>query len=46
MALFTLIGMVLGSVLGQQVGIVTTMNLAAALIAASAAAALLLPAKS
>jgi MFS family permease len=37
----TLLGMILGSVLGQHTGIVTTMNLAAALIAVSAGAALL-----
>jgi predicted MFS family arabinose efflux permease len=40
----TLAGMAAGSVLGQQIGIVTTMDLAAALIAVSAASALLTPA--
>ena len=35
--------MITGSVLGQRIGIVTTMDLAAALIAASAASALLIP---
>jgi predicted MFS family arabinose efflux permease len=39
----TLLGMITGSVLGQRIGIVTTMDLAAALIAASAAGALLIP---
>jgi MFS family permease len=39
----TLLGMILGSVLGQHTSVVTTMNLAAALIAASAGAALRLP---
>ena len=40
----TLVGMIAGSVLGQRIGIVTTMDLAAVLIAASAATALLIPA--
>jgi MFS family permease len=40
----TLLGMIAGSVLGQRIGIVTTMDLAAGLIAASATAALRLPA--
>jgi MFS family permease len=40
----TLLGMIVGSVLGQRIGIVTTMDLAAGLIAASATAGLLLPA--
>ena len=39
----TLIGMIAGSVLGQHIGVVITMDLAAALIAGSAMAALLLP---
>lgn len=39
----TLLGMILGSVLGQHTGVVATMNLAAALIGASAGTALLLP---
>ena len=37
------LGMLLGSGLGQRIGVVTTMNLAAALITASAGAALFLP---
>jgi MFS family permease len=41
--LATLIGMVGGSLLGQQIGIVTTMDAAAVLIAVSASAGLLLP---
>ena len=40
----TLTGMLAGSVLGQHAGVVATTNLAAVLIAASAATALLLPA--
>ncbi|HEY1915072.1 MAG TPA: MFS transporter [Streptosporangiaceae bacterium] len=40
----TLAGMAAGSVLGQRIGIVTTMDLAAALIAVSAASGLLTPA--
>jgi predicted MFS family arabinose efflux permease len=40
----TLLGMIVGSVLGQRIGIVTTMDLAAVLIGVSAAAALLIPA--
>jgi predicted MFS family arabinose efflux permease len=40
----TLLGMIAGSVLGQRIGIVTTMDLAAALMAASAATALFIPA--
>ena len=39
----TLVGMVAGSFLGQQIGIGTTMNLAALAVAASAATALLIP---
>lgn len=39
----TLIGMLAGAALGQQIGIGTTMNLAAAAVAASAAAAFLIP---
>jgi Na+/melibiose symporter-like transporter len=39
----TLLGMIAGSALGQRIGVVITMDLAAALIAASAGAALLLP---
>ena len=39
----TLLGMILGSVLGARIGVVTTMDLAAVLVAASAGAALLLP---
>lgn len=39
----TLVGMIVGSVLGQHIGVVITMDLASALIAVSAAAALLLP---
>jgi predicted MFS family arabinose efflux permease len=39
----TLLGMILGSVLGERVGVVDTMDLAAVLIAASAGVALLLP---
>jgi predicted MFS family arabinose efflux permease len=40
----TLVGMLAGSVLGGRIGIVTTMDLAAALIAVSAITALLIPA--
>jgi MFS family permease len=39
----TLLGMILGSVLGARIGVVTTMDLAAVLVAASAGGALLLP---
>ena len=39
----TLLGMIAGAVLGERIGIVTTMDLGAALIAASAASALLVP---
>ena len=39
----TLLGMIVGSVLGGRIGVVLTMDLAAALIAVSAGAALLLP---
>jgi MFS family permease len=39
----TLLGMIVDSVLGERIGIVDTMDLAAALIAVSAVAALLLP---
>lgn len=39
----TLLGMIVGSVLGERVGVVDTMDLAALLIAASAGVALLLP---
>ncbi|MFC1403464.1 MULTISPECIES: MFS transporter [Streptacidiphilus] len=39
----TLVGMLAGSVLGQQIGIGPTMDLAALTVAASAAAALLMP---
>jgi MFS family permease len=39
----TLVGMIAGSVLGQRFGVVITMDLASALIAVSAAAALRLP---
>ena len=39
----TLLGMIAGSVLGDRIGIVITMDLAAVLIAVSAGAALLLP---
>jgi predicted MFS family arabinose efflux permease len=42
-SLATLIGLVGGSLIGQQIGIVTTMDAAAALIAISAGAALFLP---
>ncbi|WP_323747788.1 MFS transporter [Catenulispora rubra] len=42
-SLATLVGMVAGSLLGQQIGIVTTMDAAAVLVAVSAGAALLLP---
>ncbi|MBR7826719.1 hypothetical protein KDK95_10425 [Actinospica sp. MGRD01-02] len=38
----TLLGMLIGSVAGQRLGVVTTMNLAALLIAASAVAAFLI----
>lgn len=38
----TLLGMLIGSLAGQRLGVVTTMNLAAVLIAASAVAALLI----
>jgi predicted MFS family arabinose efflux permease len=41
--LATLVGMIGGSLLGQQIGIVVTMDAAAVLIAVSAAGALLLP---
>ena len=39
----TLLGMIAGSVLGERIGIVITMDLAAVLIAVSAGSALLLP---
>ncbi|WP_051942960.1 MFS transporter [Streptacidiphilus rugosus] len=39
----TLVGMLTGAVLGQQIGIGTTMNLAALAVAGSAATALLIP---
>jgi MFS family permease len=39
----TLVGTLTGAVLGQQIGIVTTMNLAALAVAGSAATALLIP---
>ncbi|MEZ0111997.1 putative MFS family arabinose efflux permease [Catenulispora sp. EB89] len=42
-SLATLVGMVAGSLLGQQIGIVTTMDAAAVLVAVSAGAALWLP---